>query len=107
MTYVSPTGERVVVTRLASRGDAGDFIALSSVCPHLGCQVHWEAQNERFFCPCHNGAFDAEGNPLSGPVLDAQQSLPRYELTVDNGLLYIQTATEALVSNQSHSQYRA
>jgi hypothetical protein len=51
--------------------------------------VHWEAQNERFFCPCHNGTFDAWGVGTGGPPGDAGQSLPRYELKVDGGLLYI------------------
>lgn len=101
MTYVSPAGERVVLTRTGETGGVEDFIALSSVCPHLGCQVHWEGQNERFFCPCHNGAFDAEGNPLSGPPKDANQALPRYELAVIDGLLYINSATEALVRRSS------
>ena len=101
MTYVSPAGERVVLTRMSGGEQASDFIALSSVCPHLGCQVHWEGQNDRFFCPCHNGAFDAEGNPLSGPVKDAQQSLPRFDLIVKNGLLFIDVTTEALVEATS------
>ena len=64
-TFQSPTGIAVVVTRRGqSQGDeptAEDFLALSSVCPHLGCRVHWEPQNDRFFCPCHLGAFDPEG----------------------------------------------
>lgn len=100
MTYVSPAGERVVLTRVGETGKVDDFIALSSVCPHLGCQVHWEAQNDRFFCPCHNGAFDSEGNPTEGPPKDANQRLPRYELVVDGGLLYIDASTEALVQVQ-------
>ncbi|MCA9113209.1 MAG: ubiquinol-cytochrome c reductase iron-sulfur subunit [Planctomycetaceae bacterium] len=97
MTYVSPAGEKVVLTRVSETGSSEDFIALSSVCPHLGCQVHWEGQNDRFFCPCHNGAFDSEGRPIAGPPKDANQSLPRYELHVENGLLFIDAATEALV----------
>lgn len=101
MTYVAPSGEQVVVTRMGEKGDAGDFIALSSVCPHLGCQVHWESQNNRFFCPCHNGAFDREGHPISGPVKEANQSLSRYKLHVEHGLLFIETATTSLVSNST------
>jgi cytochrome b6-f complex iron-sulfur subunit len=101
MTYVSPAGERIVLTRMGDGEAAEDFIALSSVCPHLGCQVHWESQNDRFFCPCHNGAFDAQGKPLAGPVKDAQQSLPRFDLVVKNGLLFIDVATEALVEAPS------
>ncbi len=97
MTYVSPAGERIVVTRVAETGGVEDFIALSSVCPHLGCQVHWESQNNRFFCPCHNGAFDPEGNPIAGPPKDANQALSRYQLHVENGLLFIDASTERLV----------
>lgn len=96
ITYESPAGQKVVVTRLANKGTPEDFIALSSICPHLGCQVHWESNNDRFFCPCHNGAFDPEGNPLSGPPKDAQQTLPRYPLRVENGLLFIQVPTTSL-----------
>ena len=96
MTYESPAGQKVVVTRLAEKGAPDDFIALSSVCPHLGCQVHWELNNNRFFCPCHNGVFDREGNPLEGPVKDAQQTLPRYPLQVRNGLLFIQVPVTSL-----------
>ena len=104
MTYRSPGGESVVLSRIAETGTVEDFIALSSVCPHLGCQVHWEGQNNRFFCPCHNGAFDAEGNPTEGPPKDANQSLPRYPLVVENGLLYIDASTKSLVSTNSQPQ---
>ena len=61
LLYRAPNGETVNITRLGSSGSADDFIALSSTCPHLGCQVQWEAQNDRFFCPCHNGVFDPSG----------------------------------------------
>jgi len=63
--------------------------ALSSTCPHLGCQVRWEAQNDRFFCPCHNGVFDQSGVATAGPPGEAGQSLPKYELKVEDGLLHI------------------
>jgi Rieske Fe-S protein len=94
--FRSPSGERIAIARTGDTGDTSDFIALSSVCPHLGCQVHWEGQNERFFCPCHNGAFDARGVGISGPPGDAGQSLPRYDLKVQDGLLYVEVPTESL-----------
>ena len=77
------------ITRQGEAGSVDDFIALSSTCPHLGCQVHWEPKNNRFFCPCHNGALDPAGNPTAGPPADAGQSLPEYELKIDAGLLFI------------------
>jgi nitrite reductase/ring-hydroxylating ferredoxin subunit len=89
LLYRTPAGETVNVTRQGSAAGAEDFVALSSVCPHLGCQVFWEAQNDRYFCPCHNGTFDADGRGTGGPPGDAGQSLSRYELNVEGGLLYI------------------
>jgi nitrite reductase/ring-hydroxylating ferredoxin subunit len=90
LRYTTPAGARVVIARLDSRGTSADFLALSSTCPHLGCQVHWEAVHNRFFCPCHNGVFDAQGKGIGGPPGDAGQSLPRYSLKLERGLLYIE-----------------
>lgn len=59
------------------------FQAFSSTCPHLGCKVHWEADARRFFCPCHNGVFNADGVAISGPPADAGQSLYPAPLVVD------------------------
>lgn len=96
MTYESPAGQKIVVTRLSEEGAVEDFIALSSVCPHLGCQVHWESNNSRFFCPCHNGAFGKVGEPLSGPPKDSNQPLPQYSLQIKDGLLFIEVPTTSL-----------
>ncbi len=94
VNYQTPSGAKVAITR---RGEGPeDFIALSSTCPHLGCQVHWEGKNDRYFCPCHNGAFDAEGKPTSGPPKADNTALIRYPLAVVDGLLYIELAEEDL-----------
>lgn len=96
VTYESPAGQQIVVTRLGNDGTEADFIALSSVCPHLGCQVHWESNNTRFFCPCHNGAFDEVGKPVSGPPKDSNQSLPQYALQIRDDLLFIEVPVTSL-----------
>lgn len=90
LDYKAPTGHAISITRMKDSGTVDDFIALSSICPHLGCQVHWETQNQRFFCPCHNGAFDAEGTATEGPPKEARQRLSRYPLKVENGMLFIE-----------------
>jgi Rieske Fe-S protein len=87
--YRGPSGETINITRQGRNGESDDFIALSSVCPHLGCQVRWEAQNNHFFCPCHNGVFDPTGVGTGGPPGEAGQSLSRYQLKVEGGLLHI------------------
>ena len=90
LVYRTPAGAAVAVARQGAAPTAESFVALSSTCPHLGCQVHWEAQNSRFFCPCHNGAFDPSGKAIAGPPADAGQSLVRFPVKVENGLLFIQ-----------------
>lgn len=96
LNYTTPGGEKVAIARQAASGGAEDFVALSSTCPHLGCQVHWESQNQRFFCPCHNGIFDKSGKGTGGPPGDAGQSLPRYPLKSEGGLLYIEVPTDSV-----------
>ena len=100
LVYQTPSGAKVVVARQQEQDSADSFIALSSVCPHLGCSVHWEAQNSRFFCPCHNGAFDPSGKATEGPPAAANQSLARFPLKVENGLLYIAVSSETLTRSK-------
>ncbi len=98
MAYQTPSGAKVNVAHLGQGSEAADFIALSSVCPHLGCQVHWEGFRDRFFCPCHNGIFDAQGVGISGPPAEAHQSLPRYPLRVEGNLLFVQVPVETTLA---------
>ncbi|MFO0980311.1 MAG: ubiquinol-cytochrome c reductase iron-sulfur subunit [Planctomycetota bacterium] len=101
LSFKTPGGASVAIARQGSAGLASDFIALSSTCPHLGCQVHWEAQNNRFFCPCHNGTFDPSGKAPGGPPGEAGQSLLRYPVKVDGGLLYILVPTTIVAGRQA------
>lgn len=45
----------------------GDVRALSATCTHLGCRVRWDAEHKRLECPCHGGAYDAQGAVVAGP----------------------------------------
>jgi len=89
LRYRGPSGEAINIARQGRGGGVADFIALSSTCPHLGCQVRWEGQNDRFFCPCHNGVFDPSGVAIGGPPGEAGQRLAEYPLKVEGGLLHI------------------
>lgn len=100
LVFRTPTGATAAIARRSEHGDVSDFIALSSTCPHLGCQVHWEPQNGRFFCPCHNGTFDPSGKATGGPPAKAGQSLKPYPLKVENGLLFIEVPLEELASGE-------
>jgi nitrite reductase/ring-hydroxylating ferredoxin subunit len=96
VVHETPDGRPVNITRRGNAGNRDDFVALSSTCPHLGCQVHWEESNNRYFCPCHNGTFDSSGKGTGGPPGDAGLSLPRYTLAVEKGLLFILVPAEQL-----------
>ena len=49
------------------KGEDGSFRAFSLTCTHLACTVIWVPEKKQFYCPCHDGHFDGEGNVLSGP----------------------------------------
>ena len=45
----------------------GKVTCLSAVCTHAGCAVQWQSDANQFYCPCHQGRFDARGTNISGP----------------------------------------
>jgi glycine/D-amino acid oxidase-like deaminating enzyme/nitrite reductase/ring-hydroxylating ferredoxin subunit len=68
-------GERLAVYRNGN----GELSALSPVCTHLGCLVHWNTTEKSWDCPCHGSRFDPHGRILNGPAvepLEARQ-IPR------------------------------
>ncbi|MCK5077608.1 MAG: ubiquinol-cytochrome c reductase iron-sulfur subunit [Calditrichia bacterium] len=80
-------GKLIMVKR-----DQTGLRAFSSECPHLGCQVNWEADNNRFFCPCHSGIFDSDGIAIAGPPADAGQNLIEVPVDVEenSGIVYLE-----------------
>ena len=67
-------------------GDGQTYAAMSNVCTHLGCRVRWIPEQEKFFCPCHNGVFDKDGSVVSGPP---PRPLDQFETKVESGVLFI------------------
>ncbi|MDH5656886.1 MAG: Rieske (2Fe-2S) protein [Spirochaetia bacterium] len=84
--FSTPTGEKFLLSNTGK--GAHDYVAFSSICPHLGCKVHWEADKNRFFCPCHGGAFDITGKAVMGPPQKAGQSLSSCEVVVEGNAIY-------------------
>lgn len=52
---------------LVVRSSEETIQAFSAVCTHLRCILQWDDRTKNILCPCHAGAFDRNGNVLSGP----------------------------------------
>jgi Rieske Fe-S protein len=76
-----PPGEGQVLTlggrKLAVyRNERGGLHALSAVCTHLGCVVHWNTTEKSWDCPCHGSRFDPQGLILNGPAVTPLEARP-------------------------------
>ena len=65
---------------------AGEFLALSAVCTHLGCIVKWVDNSQEFLCPCHGGRFSTSGQVLGGPP---PSPLETYTVSLDGDEILI------------------
>jgi len=46
--------------------DDGEVRALSSVCTHMGCTLHFRPDWRDLRCPCHGASFDLRGELANG-----------------------------------------
>ena len=66
-------GEGTVIRRGAKpvavyKSESGELKALSAVCTHLACIVHFNTAEKSWDCPCHGSRFDLDGSVLQGPA---------------------------------------
>lgn len=87
---VMPSGDQLLLSNTGRLNpqSGNTFVAFSNSCPHLGCKVHWEARQERFLCPCHQGVFDANGTAISGPPAQSGKNLSPYQIEVEGDSVY-------------------
>jgi cytochrome b6-f complex iron-sulfur subunit len=75
-----PAGGRAVFEHLGEpvevRRTDGSVQARSLLCSHYGCRVQWQAGRGQYLCPCHQGTFDADGRPVSGPPTRPLRAIP-------------------------------
>lgn len=82
------TGSPCVLLKLGKETPAGvgpdrDLVAYSSLCPHMGCGLKFNAENKCLECPCHFSIFDSEkeGQQVCG---QSAQDLARIALEYDS-----------------------
>ncbi|MEN8076109.1 FAD-dependent oxidoreductase [Clostridioides difficile] len=45
----------------------GKEFIVSTKCPHLGCELHWNADELTWDCPCHGSRFNYKGKLIDSP----------------------------------------
>ena len=52
----------------AYKDEKGQVFLVSAKCPHLGCELSWNADEHTWDCPCHGSRFDYHGNLIGNPA---------------------------------------
>ncbi len=47
------------------------LFAVDPMCPHLGCQLEWNEEEQTWDCPCHGSRFNYDGQLLDEPSNDS------------------------------------
>ncbi len=69
--------------------EGNSFKAISVICQHLGCAVHWTKEKNIFECPCHGSKYYKSGVNFAGP---APRPLSHFDVSVaDDGKLVVDT----------------
>jgi cytochrome b6-f complex iron-sulfur subunit len=72
---------------ISREGDS--FKAISVICQHLGCAVHWTKEKNIFECPCHGSKYYKNGVNFAGP---APRPLYHFKVSLsDEGKLVVNT----------------
>jgi Rieske Fe-S protein len=100
-TYENPfhrawDGETASVACYVRRTAEDKFQVFAVNCAHLGCPVRWFPQSQLFMCPCHGGAYYADGARASGPP---ERGLFTYEYKIFGSVLHIYAGQMPTLSN--------
>jgi apoptosis-inducing factor 3 len=89
MKQVSANGADILLARVC-----GNFYAVGATCPHYGAPLaEGVLSGERIICPWHHACFNVSTGDLEEPP--ALDSLPRYDVRIDNENLIVQVPDEA------------
>jgi Rieske Fe-S protein len=89
-------GETDRVACWVRRISTKEFQVFAINCAHLGCPVRWFPQSGLFMCPCHGGAYYADGTRASGPP---ERGLFTYDLKIVSGNLQINAGQMPTLAN--------
>lgn len=79
---------KALVIKDPDPANAEGLIAVNPTCPHAGCAVTWELDQQKFLCPCHDSEFSSDGKVLEGP---ATEPLTSYEVKLEGESILVKT----------------
>jgi len=91
-------GETGKVACWVRRVSAQDFQVFAINCAHLGCPVRWFSESKLFMCPCHGGAYYADGSRASGPP---ERGLFEYKYKISGDSLMIHAGEMPTLATQA------
>lgn len=68
------------------KNDDGSYLAFVAVCTHLDCNVSYLPDQKKFFCACHDGWYDENGQNIAGPP---PTPLRRLDISIEEEILFI------------------
>lgn len=103
VTYRNPfsnswDGETANVAAYVRKQSGDQFTVFAINCAHLGCPVRWFSESQLFMCPCHGGAYYADGSRASGPP---ERGLFTYDSKIERGKLMINAGQLPTLSNHA------
>ena len=69
-----------------SRAADGEVTCFNARCPHLGCRVNFEADEQQYLCPCHASSFGLSGKPNNNIP---PRNLDQLETRIKDGQVWV------------------
>ncbi len=87
--YASGTVTTLKARKVFIVREGNSFKAISVICQHLGCAVHWTKEKNIYECPCHGSKYYKNGVNFAGP---APRPLSHFDVSLaDDGKLVVNT----------------
>jgi len=71
---------------VTDEGGSIESYGINSICTHLGCVVPWNANANKFMCPCHGSQYDYQGKVVRGPA-PLSLALTHADVTEDDNVV--------------------
>jgi cytochrome b6-f complex iron-sulfur subunit len=83
----NPGGYVIIKGIIVALATNGNYLAVSSACPHEGVNVQYRPTQDQFYCSAHGSYFASSGKYISGPANG--RSLTQFKTTLTGSSLRV------------------